>query len=140
MIVLVSGPPHLYNLNVDVMWSNVDVLWSNVDFHISNVNKCIYILRVRIMEIYVHSWINRIICGPPHLKCGSNTSPHLDNVNPPHLHISTMWSFHTYTFDNLPYTLSQFLVDFSAKLKITMIVKDFWSYDSFLVLLWKYIK
>ena len=34
-------PPHLYNLNVDVMWSNVDVLWSNVDFHISNVNKCI---------------------------------------------------------------------------------------------------
>ena len=37
------GPPHLHNLNVDVMWSNVDVLWSNVDFHISNVNKCIYI-------------------------------------------------------------------------------------------------
>ena len=36
-------PPHLHNLNVDVMWSNVDVLWSNVDFHISNVNKCIYI-------------------------------------------------------------------------------------------------
>ena len=42
-------PPHLHNLNVnvmwsnvDVMWSNVDVLWSNVDFHISNVNKCIY--------------------------------------------------------------------------------------------------
>ena len=25
-------PPHLHNLNVDVMWSNVDVLWSNVDF------------------------------------------------------------------------------------------------------------
>ena len=36
-------PPHLNNLNVDVMWSNVDVLWSYVDFHISNVNKCIYI-------------------------------------------------------------------------------------------------
>ena len=36
-------PPHLHNLNVDVMWSNVDVLWSKVDFHISNVNKCIYI-------------------------------------------------------------------------------------------------
>ena len=30
-------PPHLHNLNVDVMWSNVNVLWSNVDFHISNV-------------------------------------------------------------------------------------------------------
>ena len=29
-------PPHLHNLNVDV-------LWSNVDFHISNVSKCIYI-------------------------------------------------------------------------------------------------
>ena len=29
-------PPHLHNLNVDVMWSNMD-------FHISNVNKCIYI-------------------------------------------------------------------------------------------------
>ena len=37
------NPPHLHNLNDDVMWSNVDVLWSNVDFHISNVNKCIYI-------------------------------------------------------------------------------------------------
>ena len=49
-------PPHLHNLNVDVMWSNVDVLWSNVDFHISNVNKCI--MRVRIMEIYVHSLIS----------------------------------------------------------------------------------
>ena len=36
-------PPHVHNLNVDVMWCNVDVLWCNVDFHISNVNKCIYI-------------------------------------------------------------------------------------------------
>ena len=36
-------PPHLHNLNVDVLWSNVNVLWSNVDFHISNVNKCLYI-------------------------------------------------------------------------------------------------
>ena len=32
-------PPHLHNLNVDVLWSNVDVFWSNVDIHISNVNK-----------------------------------------------------------------------------------------------------
>ena len=29
---------------------------------------------------------------------------------------------------------------FGAELKITMIVKVFWSYDSFQVLLWKYIK
>ena len=41
-----------------------------------------------------------------------------------------MWSFHTYTFDNLTYTFSQFQVDFSAELKITMIVKDFWSCDT----------
>ena len=38
------NPPHLLNLNVDVMWSNLDVLWRNLDFHISNVNKCRYIV------------------------------------------------------------------------------------------------
>ena len=40
----------------------------------------------------------------------------------------------------LTYTLSQFKVNFSAELKISMIVIVFWSYDSFLVLLRKCIK
>ena len=58
------------------------------------------------MEIYVLSWVNTNYMWAATLKCGSTTSPHLDNVDPPHLHISTMWSFHTYTFDNLTCTLS----------------------------------
>ena len=62
-------------------------------------------------------------------KCGSTTSPHLDNVDPPHLHISTMWSFHTYTFDNLTYTLSSINSIFSQSLKL--IVAWYIRYDSF---------
>ena len=80
------------------------------------------------MEIYVNSWINSKLMWTATLKCGSTTSPHLDNVDPPHLHITIMWSFHTYTFDKMIYTLSQFQVNFSAELKITMSVIIFWSY------------
>ena len=94
--------PHLYNFNVDVMWSNVDVLWSNADFHISNVNKRIYIAGQNNGDL--RSFLDKYELK--YLKCGSSTSPRLDNVDPPHLHISTMWSFHTYTFDYLTYTLS----------------------------------
>ena len=57
------------------------------------------------------------------------TSPHLDNVDPPHLHISTMWRFHTYTFDNLTYTLSSINSIFSQSLKL--IVAWYIRYDSF---------
>ena len=96
-------PPHLHNLNVDVMWSNVYVLWSNVDFHISNVNKCIYIVCQNNGDL--RSFLDKYELYVDH---------HTLNVDPPHLHIltmwihhiSTMWSFHTYTFDNLTYTLS----------------------------------
>ena len=96
-------PTHLHNLNVDVMWSNVDILWSNVDFHISNVNKCIYIACQNNGDL--RSFLDKYKLYVDH---------HTLNVDPPHLHIltmwihhiSTMWSFHTYTFDNLTYTLS----------------------------------
>ena len=50
-------------------------------------------------------------------------------MDPPHLHISTMWSFHTYTFDNLTYTLSPINTIFSLYLKL--IVAWYIRYDSF---------
>ena len=99
-------PPHLHILKVDVVWSNVDVLWSNVDFHISNVIKCRYIVGQHNGDLRLFLDKFEINVDRHTKKCGSTTSPHLDNVDPPHLHISTMWSFHTYTFDNLTYTLS----------------------------------
>ena len=99
-------PPHLHILKMDVMWSNVDVLWSNVDFHISNVNKCRYIVGQHNGDLRLFLDKFKINVDRHTKKCGSTTSPNLDNVDPPHLHISTMWSFHTYTFDNLTYTLS----------------------------------
>ena len=137
-------PPHLHNLNVDVMWSNVDVLWSNVDFHISNVNKCIYIACQNNGDL--RSFLDKYELYVDH---------HTLNVDPPHLHILTMWIHHISTspqcgvstpthllFDLYPLS-NQSLVDLSIGLRINfwcMIVKDFWSYDSILVLLWKYIK
>ena len=69
------------------------------------------------METYVYFWINLKLMWTSTLKWGSNTSPNLDNVDPPHLHISTMWSFNTYTYDNLSYTLSQINTIFSLYLK-----------------------
>ena len=81
----------------------MDVLWSNVDFHISNVNKCRYI-------VGQHNGDLRLFLDKFEINVNLHTKtvnpPHLDNVDPPHLHIFTMWSFHTYTFDNLTYTLS----------------------------------
>ena len=89
-------PPHLHNLNVDLMWSNVDVLWSNVDFQMW-INA--YILRIRIMEIYVHSLINTNYMWTTTLKmwihhistswqCGSTTYPQCGVSTPTHL---TIW-------------------------------------------------
>ena len=80
-------PPHLHILNVDVMWSNVDVLWSNVDFHISNVNKCRYI-------VGQHNGDLRLFLD----KFEINVDRHTKNVDPPHLHILTMWIHHISTF------------------------------------------
>ena len=80
-------PPHLHILKVDVMWSNVDVLWSNVDFHISNVNKCRYI-------VGQHNGNLRLFLD----KFEINVDCHTKNVDPPHLHILTMWIHHISTF------------------------------------------
>ena len=80
-------PPHLHNLNVDVMWSHVDVLWSNVDFPISNVNKCRYI-------VGHHNGDLRLFSD----KLEINVVCHTKNVDPPHLHILTMWILHISTF------------------------------------------
>ena len=80
-------PPHLHILKVDVMWSNVDVLWSNVDFHISNVNKCRYI-------VGQHNGDLRLFLD----KFEINVDRHTKNVDPPHLHILTMWIHHNSTF------------------------------------------
>ena len=73
-------PPHLHILNVDVMWSNVDVLWSIVDVHISNVNKCRY-------TVGQHNGDLRLFLDKFEI-----------NVDPPHLHILTMWIQHISTF------------------------------------------
>ena len=82
-------PPHLHILNVDVMWSNVD-------FHISNVNKCRY-------NVGQHNGDLRLFLD----KFEINADRHTKNVDPLHLHISTMWSYLTITFNNLTYTLSK---------------------------------
>ena len=110
-------PPHLHILNVDVMWSNVDVLWISTFQMWINA----YILQIRIMEICVHSLINTDYMWTTTLKmwihhistswqCGSTTSPHLNNVEFPHLHI---WQFDLYPLSN------QSLVGLSIELWIT---------------------
>ena len=79
-------PPHLHNPNADAMRNNVDALRSNADPHTPNANKC------------------------THTACQNNGDPrplpgkyelyvdhHTPNVDPPHLHISTMRTHHTST-------------------------------------------
>ena len=64
-----------------------DALWSNVDFHISNVNKCRYI-------VGQHNGDLRLFLD----KFEINVDRHTKNVDPPHLHILTMWVHHISTF------------------------------------------